>query len=784
MNIEEILMRYDSMFGKNSLAEIEEYLVENIAQAKDKGEIGIVFTLLNEIIGFCRDTTQKEKGLDYCDELKELLAKMQLEGSVEYATSLQNIANAYREFGLHNEALKLFEEIINIYEKSIDSNDFRCASLYNNMALLYQEMEDYVNARDKLLCALKIVDLYEDAKIPQATTRTNLAASLLQLGTDSTYEEAIDYLKEALAIFEEDGARDFHYGAALVAMGDAYCYKKDYKSAEKYYNSGLKEIEKHVGKTSNYERVLEKYNYAKSLVSEMDEANVWKSNLERSKEFYEEYGKAMIKENFPEYENRIAVGICGEGSDCYGYDDEISTDHDYGVGFCMWLTAEDYNKIGARLQEKYDRLVGDNSDYNELLRKRRGVFSINGFYNNLLGTVCNFEDEFKLNYEEINESQLSSATNGMVFSDFLGVFSNIREKLLEYYPDEVWRKRLAKALHDFSQYAQSNYSRMMARNDMITAEVCIHKAVEEAMNLVYLLEHTYAPYYKWKVKGAKNLELGKKVIPLLEKIVALPSQKEAWKNVKYSSSSINKDDECICLFETIANILLEELKRQNLVKGEDAFLETYIRQILYGKNADEVDRIVNLEWKQFDKVKNEGGRADCQDDFDTFSIMRRSQYLTWPHELLESFYNDLVIAEEKGWNLIMEKYARMMKSTNPEKYKAFERDLPVLSDERIAIQEEIISIQVAWMEEFANSYPKMAGNARSIRTNEDNEWNTSYETYLRGEISTYSENTFVLYGRFIVNLLNENKNLAYEIMDNTARFYGYKSVYDAENKLL
>lgn len=777
-------MRYDAMFGKNSLAEIEEYLVENIAQAKKKGEIGIVFTLLNEIIGFCRDTTQKEKGLNYCDELKELFAKMQLEGSVEYATSLQNIANAYREFGLHNEALKLFEEIINIYEKTIDSNDFRCASLYNNMALLYQEMEDYINARDKLLCALQIVDLYEEAKIPQATTRTNLAASLLQLGTDSTYEEAIGYLKEALAIFEEDGSRDFHYGAALVAMGDAYCYKRDYKTAEKYYNSGLKEIEKHVGKTANYERVLEKYNYAKSLVSEMDEANVWKSNLERSKEFYEEYGKTMIKENFPEYEKRIAVGICGEGSDCYGFDDEISTDHDYGVGFCMWLTAEDYNKIGAKLQEKYDRLVGDNSDNDELLRKRRGVFSINGFYNNLLGTVCNFEDEFKLNYEEISESQLSSATNGMVYSDPLGVFSSIREKLLEYYPDEVWRKRLAKALHDFSQYAQSNYPRMMARNDMITAGVCIHKAVEEAMNLVYLLEHTYAPYYKWKVMGAKNLELGKKIIPLLDKITVLPSQMEAWQDVTYSSASINKADECICLFETIAKFLLEELKRQNLVKGEDTFLETYIRQVLYGKNADEVDRIVYLEWKQFDKVKNEGGRADCQDDFDTFSIMRRSQYLTWPYELLESFYNDLVIAEEKGWNLIMEKYARMMKSTNPEKYKAFENDLPVLSDERIAIQEEIISIQVAWMEEFANSYPKMAGNARSIRTNEDNEWNTSYETYLRGEISTYSENTFVLYGRFIVNLLNENKNLAYDIMENTARFYGYKSVYDAENKLL
>ncbi len=799
MNIEEILMRYDAMFGKNSLAEIEEYLVENIAQAKEKGEIGIVFTLLNEIIGFCRDTTQRDKGLKYCDELKVLLVGMQLEGSVEYATALQNIANAYRAFGLHKEALTLFDEVLTVYKDTIPANDFRCASLYNNLALLYQEMEDYESAKDKLLCALDIVDSYEDARILQATTRTNLAASLLQIRGESYYDEAVFYLKEALEMFEEDGGKDFHYGAALVAMGDAYCYKKDYNNSREYYAAGLKEIEKHVGRNANYERVLEKYNYVTGLEREMNinnEKTEWKSNLERSKEFYEEYGKAMIKENFPDYEDRIAVGMVGEGSDCYGFDDEISTDHDYGVGFCIWLTEEDYNKIGSKLQDKYNALINEilkadlnddidtNSNKDALLKLRRGVFSINMFYNQQLGISCDYESGSLPDYEQISEFQLANATNGMIFKDSLGVFSRVRESLLEYYPDEIWRKKLAQALHDFSQYAQSNYPRMMARNDIITARLCIHKAVEVAMDLAYLLEKRYAPYYKWKRRGLQNLEIGRRLLPLLEQIVLLPDQKKAWENVKYSSTSINKSDECVRLFEEVAGVLLEELVRQRLVCGEDTFLEAYIGQLLDDKNTDIVDRIVLHEWKQFDKVKNEGGRADCQDDFDTFSIMRRSQYLTWTYELLESFYNDLVQAESKGWNLIMEKYARMMKSTNPERYKEFEKELPVLSDDRIAIQEEIISIQVAWMEEFAGKYPKLAGNARSIRTSEDNEWNTSYETYLRGEISTYSENTFVLYGKFIVNLINENRNLAYEIMENTAKFYGYKSVADAESKIL
>ena len=198
---------------------------------------------------------------------------------------------------------------------------------------------------------------------------------------------------------------------------------------------------------------------------------------------------------------------------------------------------------------------------------------------------------------------------------------------------------------------------------------------------------------------------------------------------------------------------------------------------------DIVEKIVAREWKQFDRVKNEGGRADCQDDFQTFSIMRKSQYLTWTEELLHSFYEDLVNAEQRGWNLIMEKYARMMKSTNPEKYAKLEKDLPVITEERNAIQEEIIKIQVAWMEEFAEQYPNMAGSARSIKTVTDSAFNTSYETYLRGEMGTYSEKTFVLYSGFIVSLLKQNRNLAMDIMGNTAKLYGYDSLEEAERRI-
>lgn len=99
------------------------------------------------------------------------------------------------------------------------------------------------------------------------------------------------------------------------------------------------------------------------------------------------------------------------------------------------------------------------------------------------------------------------------------------------------------------------------------------------------------------------------------------------------------------------------------------------------------------------------------------------------------------------------------------------------------IIEEIVRIQVGWMEEFAAEYPKAAGNARSIHTLEDTPFNTSYETYLRGEISTYSDETLDLYGRFIAQLCRKNKNLAKIIMGNTAFLYGYGSLEELEEKL-
>lgn len=196
-----------------------------------------------------------------------------------------------------------------------------------------------------------------------------------------------------------------------------------------------------------------------------------------------------------------------------------------------------------------------------------------------------------------------------------------------------------------------------------------------------------------------------------------------------------------------------------------------------------VQKIIEVEWQQFQLVKNEGGRAACQDDWTTFQIMRESQFINWPLEILESYAKDLMEAMDRNWNLVFEKYARMMKSTAPEKYKELEALMPVLSEERVCRMEKTIAIQTKWLEDFAIKYPELMKAARYVHTKDDTEYETSSETYLRGELASYSETTEKMYSEFIEQLQAEGKDFVRMTYEHMVKRYGYNSIEDAESRM-
>ncbi|MBR4574935.1 MAG: DUF4125 family protein [Lachnospiraceae bacterium] len=778
MKTEEVFAEIDRLYGANEVELVEEYILDKLSVAAREGDEYAMIQLLNELIGHYRETSEFDKMRTFADKLMDILEGSSLKGSQAHATSLLNVANAYRAAGLLKESNALYQQVKSYYDENVPADSMLYASLLNNMALLFQEMGDYESAADCLERALGISLRYPECRIEQATTYANLATTFIKL---DRYDEAEESLEKAFTLFEEDEQPDYHYSAALSAMAEIKYIRKDYRASVEYYEKALVQIERCVGKSKAYEIVKQNMEAARAKMNEDDKhRGSDMTGLELSELYYEQYGKPMIHEKFCEYEDRIAVGLVGEGSECFGFDDDISRDHDFGPGFCMWLAKDDFKKIGKKLQKEYDKLPKEFMGYTRLetakAGKRVGVFDVGKFCKKFIGLkrAPKSEEEWLC----IDESGLAHLTNGKVFTDGLGGFSFIRNKLKDYYPDSVYRKKIAQTAALMSQTGQYNYPRMMQRGDALTAGIYLSDFIRNAMKMMYLLNRQYAPYLKWMRKGLEDLPDTGDIPAKLDSLSLLKGEDD--------------NNKAQALIEDICTDILYRLNALGVAGGSDNYLDHHVGEILTGIRQKEeqvmskdklIDRIVALEWKAFDKVDNQGGRASCQDDWDTFSIMRKSQYMLWDEEMLSSFIADFETANERGWNLITEKYGRMEETTCPEEYEKIKDTLPAITDDKKQIIEAIVGIQVGMMEEFAKEYPKAAGEARSVHTSEDTPYNTSYETYLRGEISTYSDMTLSLYGRFVAAMAKAGRNIAKETITNSAIMYGYASLDDMESKL-
>lgn len=163
--------------------------------------------------------------------------------------------------------------------------------------------------------------------------------------------------------------------------------------------------------------------------------------------------------------------------------------------------------------------------------------------------------------------------------------------------------------------------------------------------------------------------------------------------------------------------------------------------------------------------------------------MRKSQFMAWPLEIVESYYADLIQAREQGRNLLFEKYAFMMEDTAPEEYRGLEKYLPKPSDSKMSLITEIVEIQVMWAEMFMKEYPVYGGSGRPVRISQARWGETSIETYQRGELLSYGEETVRLYSEYVKDCQQKGKNLTYMVRENMAKLAGYRSLEEVESNL-
>ncbi len=577
MNLEKIMEEIDQLYSQQKVEEVEALLLEKLDILKKNKEIHSALSLQNELLGIYREKGDVTKGKACCQELISLFQDNNLKKDENYGTTLLNIATAQRSFGEYDLAKDYYDECMEIYRNKLPPNDYRYASLYNNMNLLCCELGEFSQAIDHLEKSLAILSQHQGVEVQIATANTSLAQIYSGLENMDLAEK---HMNMALDIFEKH--EDYHYSGALATAANLAFLQKDYEKSAILYEQAMEEIEKYLGKTENYKMLEENLHYVQEFLPEKKtepsrmtspsstscEKNLPVKGLALSKAFYEEFGVPMIETHFPQYAEKIAVGLVGEGSECFGFDDQYSHDHDFGAGFCLWLQDEDYNIIGQTLQTHYDKLPKNYGGIPYLpspnAPQRVGVFRISAFYERLTGldSAPIFEEEWLM----LEESQLAHACNGAVFRDDLGAFSEIRQCYLNHYPEDILRKKLAVLAHDISQKGQYNFQRSLNRGDFVTARLIMTQFVTDVINMACLLNKTYMPYYKWVFCKLKTLPRLSHLSSIIHKLLGYPID----------------DDRVPVTMERIVGELLLELEEQGIIqkRGNENFLDLYVEEIL------------------------------------------------------------------------------------------------------------------------------------------------------------------------------------------------------------
>lgn len=554
----------DSIFQTKNISDAEKFVISSMERVIEENDLPSLLVVANELGGIYRVTNRFGEAKKIYGVAAELIRLLGLENTVQHGTTLLNLGSVHTEAKEASEALKLYEKAELIFRNAGLDQDYQMAALYNNMSHACDKLEKPMEAMGYAEKALAVIRKLKGHETELATSCTTLAARCAKV---QKQEEALQYLSEAEGIFRKlPGKPNPHYAATLNSLGELFYRRGNQEEAVGYFEKALEVIRENYGENQSFAEVSK--NLAKAKDAAASHGKRMKG-LALSEAYFNEHGRKMIEEGFPEYKRYMAIGLVGEGSECFGFDDELSESHDFGPGFCIWLPDEIYQSIGRKMKEAYERLP------KEFRGKRRietfegggrtGVFSIQEFYKKYIG--CSGIPTNHVEWLFAPETSLSTVTNGTVFEDHGGEFTRIRNGLLDFYPEDVRLKKLAARMAMLSQTGQYNYERCMKRNEYAAAYLACGEFIRTAVSTVYLLNRRYMPFYKWMFRGMEELLRLRDVKPMLEQLASMPDIHENTKNK-------------VSIMEGICVKIRDELETQGIVKGPDPFLNSHCRDVM------------------------------------------------------------------------------------------------------------------------------------------------------------------------------------------------------------
>ncbi len=245
--------------------------------------------------------------------------------------------------------------------------------------------------------------------------------------------------------------------------------------------------------------------------------------MEMARAYWEQYGREMLS-GFPEIEGRVAAGLCGSGSECLGYDDEISGDHDFEPGFCLFLPGEEEvdRRAAFRLERAYAALPKEfmghrRAPMSPVGGNRHGVIRLSDFLREKTGR----EDGrlSALDWLRVPEQSLLEMTGGEIWQDPDGRMTRIRQEL-SFLPEDIRLRKLSGELLIMNQSGQYNYRRCLDHGETGAALLAAGEFVRAGIHVLALLDRQYMPYYKWafralRERGEERAEQARKLEEML-----------------------------------------------------------------------------------------------------------------------------------------------------------------------------------------------------------------------------------------------------------------------------
>ncbi|SKC49160.1 Tetratricopeptide repeat-containing protein [[Eubacterium] yurii] len=520
------------------------YLSDAIKIYRSENNYPKLIEILNEYAGALRINGKYEEALKNIQEALSIQKSKYGINNTSYATTLMNEANIYREKGDYCTAEDIMLKSKKIFD-ALNDKSYSYVGLLNNLSLVYQAIKKYEKAEELQLEAIDILKQSSNYNVPLAISYNNLYSIQKQL---NKFESAFENLLLAKNLLEKEVGKNHPlYSAVLNNLAEVKLKEKDYLSALELYKEALEVVEKCYGaQSSAYKSVQSNLSYVFDLISTLeidDNSNrKYERGLDRAEKLAEKI-KKLIYTEMPYIRDRICIALAGRGSECLGFDDEISSDHDNQTRCLLLLDDSDFELYFSQISDLIHKHISEEVT----IQKITDFYS---FYTSFPYGPVTIED-----YRNIPEEYLCSATNGKVFIDNLGKFTTIRNRILNYYPQDFIYKKLAYHLNNISQSGQYNYPRLLKRKDIVAMNFALNEFVKHYIRVVHILNKKYTPFYKWSFRNLENLDiLGDYTMQSL--------------NLLFDYDDIEREE----IINDMCIRLVQELNSRNITKSKIDFL--------------------------------------------------------------------------------------------------------------------------------------------------------------------------------------------------------------------